>query len=81
MHVGFTLSHSAMFVLVAGPHGIRWPCLLNLPYVIVPFFFGAKWLLQGRSENDKEVRNICHFSFNQRHLKCFNPANHYSGHA
>ena len=38
-----------------GSHGIRWPCLLNLPYIIIPFYYGAKLLFQGRPEEELGV--------------------------
>nr|KAG5705976.1 hypothetical protein BaRGS_010866 [Batillaria attramentaria] len=39
-----------------GSHGIRWPCLLNVPYVIIPFYYGAKFLFQGRPAEDFSVQ-------------------------
>ena len=47
---------------ILGSHGIRWPCLLNLPYVIIPFYYGAKLLFQGRPEEEIKV-HIFFFTF------------------
>lgn len=42
--------------LPSGSHGMRWPCLLNLPYIVVPFYYGARFLLQGRAHEGRQVQ-------------------------
>ncbi|XP_046370693.2 transmembrane 6 superfamily member 1-like isoform X1 [Haliotis rufescens] len=52
-----SIGHS-MFVfmpgILMGEHGIRWPCLLNLPYLIIPVLAGAKFL-RGRPQEKEET--------------------------
>ncbi|KAL8606335.1 hypothetical protein ACOMHN_050815 [Nucella lapillus] len=50
-----SISHSMLILMpgiLTGPFGVRWPCLLNIPYIILPFYFGAKFFSQPRPEED-----------------------------
>ncbi|XP_041363628.1 transmembrane 6 superfamily member 1-like [Gigantopelta aegis] len=50
-----SLAHSMLVLMPAilmGPHGVKWPVLLNIPFLIIPFFAGGKFLRQRPSEEE-----------------------------
>ncbi|KAK7115893.1 transmembrane 6 superfamily member 1-like [Littorina saxatilis] len=52
-----SIGHSMLILMPGifmGSHGVRWPCLLNTPYVVLPFYYGAKFLAQGRPREEME---------------------------
>ncbi|XP_076443802.1 transmembrane 6 superfamily member 1-like [Babylonia areolata] len=53
-----SMGHSVMILMpsvLIGPNGVRWPCLLNLVFIALSFYFGAKFFFQPRQDDDFEI--------------------------